>query len=1341
MSFKEFKEKNKGTAQTGGFSAYKTKQPKSDIDLRDPLGTYTRVGAATASMRAKEMEKTSAQRLSEQLRGRETVISAPPTTLSGKMQNLSLKEKLAQLVPESVRESYGRATGDIISTPESRKITGFATEMGQGFSRDLAALLSAGQTITPSNPIQRAIYGDKPFNLETVGREYADIVGKGEDVGRRTAMGIGVFAGLLSLPARGLGLIKESSKVISKLDDVTKIKNELKRLGIEGTQKEVDALANVLKAEKDAKVVEDILQGIGKEQKAQRTAQISDIELPDLPKTRQLKVRELKPTTPGARSLLETAEKEGKLLPETQARDLTPQKLDERRLQLVLTKDALDNSPLKSYEKYVARSGEFKGRLPEDTSELKRLGIETTEDLRREMDDYLMRKEMYRQQRQELLDDVKTAKLERKAIREFERKLKPVEKTNERIRKAVEKERARTTKRVKTETKKVEQKAAKRQVDFEKREAKRQVAKAREELLTKMRAVGDDVKGIKDELIAYTKTRLAPKDRGKALTFIRDAKTQRNLTRAMARIERWADEAEKRTLRNDILKMQKRIMDSPTVALEYKGKLKELMKDFELKGKRKDKLEQLRKTREFLTKQEQAGEIVDIPRKVVEALETLNRTPFKELTVGHLRGVMAKMEVIESLGRRKIKVREELKTLQKERILSEINANDAPPVQELEEIRPKIGERLTATQKMKNFIWSQVNRAGRLDRALTPMDAIFDLLDGGKGLYTGPNYRHFKATLDADWSRYIQRRNDLQAPVVDFITKHKLDGKNFDRIGVVAAREQDGGLEKLVASGYTEKEIAEVVLNKEEKQLLDMMRETFDSQFPEIQNTMRRVYNKDVEKVKNYFSFLTDWEAMNESEVFMRFGSNPLDDAGNPASYGAAKKNVEQGFTISRVGGAQKIKINAFEVFLNHTDNTSYLLELGEDVKNLSEIARSPQYAKSVGDSGQLMVSEWLDTMARKGGAAGVQDMKIVDTLRRNVGAGILGLKLSTVAIQPTALFDGAGFVGAGYVAKGTKMFATDAEWRRFIAEMPEIKDRMGGEFALRELSADNWWQEVQRKGFVPMQYMDKLTAGSVASGAYIRKMKELGRAIDMTKGYDPEALEYAQLAVRRTQSSGAFKDVPLAISRGDSLLGNRSVNKALLQFNTFLLTRWSRLRHDAIRASIRTKDPRQALGPVLAITAASMFGAGVRLGVNRVEDFIAGKETEDEIDDELMANFMYEMSGSIPFMGTINSMVVYDGEMMPVLDAPYGLVKGLYQAVNAESESAKLRGITEFSGSVGKMFGVPGSTQAESIARGFIPSSRNKKSSDDLGLDLDLDLDLGLDELDLDLDLGDLEI
>ncbi len=1187
FSYEQVKEKTK----TGGSGLYervkqKVQQPEP-FDIGSILVSPI-VQGATAEMIRKEREKTDIQKLSEQLKGRETEIrKAPEKSIFEKAG-----ERISEILPkgttptETVQSLFGRAP--------------LVREVAQGFARDLSALFKGGETFTPLTEQERLVFGEKPFNLETVGREYADIVGKGEDINRRSAMGIGVFAGVLSLPFRAAGLVKESSKVISGLENTSLVKNELKRLGVQGTEKEINALADVLSAESHPRVIEDILESF----------------------------------------------KEQKFLPEPEGLPKVPR---EQKTPEEIAKPTVERGRLR----------ELDTQIKDIDKQIDTLSKQDTPANTRRIEQLTKKRDVLDSQRASLVSPDELAEIRGKA----------------------------------QVTKRDVETAVKRGLQ----EGRIQM---RAEIMDALRVTTKEIKDIKKQITDYVKDNLGTQNRGKALVMLRDAKNQKDLTKAFARVEKWADDATKKGLRDDILKTQKRIATSPAVAVDYKEQVNELLSGIELKGRSKKTIEKLEKAREFFAKEAEAGKDVEIPKRLLKSLNALNRTPFDEITSSQLKGIKADIELLEDIGRAKARTFDNVKRIEKEKILKEIEVQGAEPLNQIKVLRPEVGERLTVTQKMKNFVWSQANRMARVDKAITPMDSIFDLLDGGKASYDGANYRFFKGRIDAGYGRYLQRKDALQEPVIELANKYKFDERNFERIGVVAAREQDGGLEKLLASDFTEEQVNAVKLTKQEQEVLDKMRETFDSQFPEIKDTMRRVYNQKVEKVKNYFSFMTDWKAMDETEVFQRFGSQ------EPEQFGAPKKNVEAGFAKARVGGDQRIKINALDVFMQHTDNTSYLLELGEMTKSLGEIAASPRYAELVGEQGQLLVREWLDTIARKGGAAGAQEISLLNTLRKNVGAGILGLKLSTVAIQPTALFDGVGFIGTKYTLRGSSDFVTNKQIREYTTKMPEIKDRMGGEAALRELSDDNWLQNVQMKGFMPMQTVDQWTAGSIAWGAYVKKMRELGRVIDTTKPYDTEALAYAQLAVRRTQSSGAFKDVPLAVSRG-ALTGNRSLDRAILQFQTFLLNRWSRIRHDAWRAGIREKDPKKAIPILTSIIMASIAGSGIRLGVNKTIDFITGKEDEDSVEEELKRGFIYEMTGNVPFLGTAVSMAVYDGEMFPILDAPKGVVSGLNRVITSDSEQAKLRGLTELTGSMGAMLGIPGSIQAEQLARGVLQEKK----------------------------------
>ena len=97
------------------------------------------------------------------------------------------------------------------------------------------------------------------------------------------------------------------------------------------------------------------------------------------------------------------------------------------------------------------------------------------------------------------------------------------------------------------------------------------------------------------------------------------------------------------------------------------------------------------------------------------------------------------------------------------------------------------------------------------------------------------------------------------------------------------------------------------------------------------------------------------------------------------------------------------------------------------------------------------------------------------------------------------------------------------------------------------------------------------------------------------------------------------------------------------------------------------------------------------------------------------MNNFVYEMTGNVPFLGTTVSMIVYNGEMFPILDAPKGVIRGLNRTVTATSPQSRARGFIEFAGSTGAILGVPGSAQSEQLSRGFIKAQGRESELDKL--------------------------
>jgi hypothetical protein len=822
---------------------------------------------------------------------------------------------------------------------------------------------------------------------------------------------------------------------------------------------------------------------------------------------------------------------------------------------------------------------------------------------------------------------------------------------------------------------------------------------ARAEIISQLRITRTDTSDIRKQITDYVKQALDPKDRGKANVLIRDAKDQEDLVKAFIRIDTWAENAEKKAIRNDVISSVKKAIESPAVAVDYKAKIKEVIDEFELKGHLGRTLEKLQATKKYIDERLSAGEDIEIPQRIWNSLKILTRKPYDELTISELKGLQDEVKILDVVGRMKWATFKDIYNLEQTAIKDAL-VEGTTPMERKEKITAKIGERLSTSQAFKNHVISMQNEAQKVDKVVLPMDALFDWLDGAKGTFSGANMRLIKNKIDRGWNLYQTLKDDIQDPIVEKAIQLKMKDTNMERIGFVAAREQEGGMAKLEQLGYTEDEVNAVKLTTDEQTMLDMMRGAMEKEYPYVVDIMRKVYNQPVGKVKNYFSFMTDWSKTDEAEIYKRMGPGAEE-------FGLPTKTVEQGFTIPRRAMAkQKIKLNAMSIFLRHTDNTSYLRALGRDIKMLFEIANSDEYRKASGDLGQLLVLEWLDLMARKGGSAGAKKIALIDTMRKNIGVGMIGLKLSSAAVQWTEVIPAMGLIGPEYGMKGIFNVATSHDWREFIMKFPEIRNRAGGETAIRELIDGSAFRKLQAKAFVPLQLVDTWGATSVAAGAYEKKMRELGKEIDLSKEPNQEAMEYAQQIVRRNQGVAGYKDVPLAISRG-ALTGSTSIDRAFLQFQNFVLFRWSRIRYEALKVGGETKDPLKAAG-ILFWTLVGMIAAvGTKMGVDALSDFVTGKVRKDT---QAMKKMIYEIVGSVPFLGNLYGSYLYDNELIPIFSAPSEALQDLKKALTSKNANTRARGLSGFITTLMTLMGVPGMLQTEQLLKKAIPSETPKQ-------------------------------
>jgi hypothetical protein len=170
-------------------------------------------------------------------------------------------------------------------------------------------------------------------------------------------------------------------------------------------------------------------------------------------------------------------------------------------------------------------------------------------------------------------------------------------------------------------------------------------------------------------------------------------------------------------------------------------------------------------------------------------------------------------------------------------------------------------------------------------------------------------------------------------------------------------------------------------------------------------------------------------------------------------------------------------------------------------------------------------------------------------------------------------------------------------------------------------------------------------------------------------------------------------------------MTGNRSLDRVIFQFQNFVLFRWSRVRHDAIRVGITQKDPKAAANVLFWIMLASLAAAGTRMGVQSVVGMLTGDEPDEEKQTLSYAgqSAIKEMVSTIPFVGNLMGSYMYDSAFMPIMDTPQNIVQGAKRMFTGVKPETKAKGFIDFSTSIGALLGAPGSIQAQQLLKGLV--------------------------------------
>jgi hypothetical protein len=277
--------------------------------------------------------------------------------------------------------------------------------------------------------------------------------------------------------------------------------------------------------------------------------------------------------------------------------------------------------------------------------------------------------------------------------------------------------------------------------------------------------------------------------------------------------------------------------------------------------------------------------------------------------------------------------------------------------------------------------------------------------------------------------------------------------------------------------------------------------------------------------------------------------------------------------------------------------------------------------------------------------------------------------------------------------------------------QMPEIRRRAGDDPAYADfISGLNggdfiWMRKMQEMSMRPLQYLDMLSAMATAAGAYEKHMTEAGKTIDFAT-IDQEEMQKAQLDVRRTQSSGFFKDAPMMSTKG-ALTGNVSLDKFLAQFNNFIMNRFSTI-HE-VRAEFKRGDVQMLANRMTFFIIANLAVMGVRAGIATLKDLL----WDDDKEYDFTAGFWNELLGNVPIIGnTVASWITGRSASVPIpgVSVISDAMKAASGVVSGKKPETKAKNAVRLVSSVGRIAGVP-TLEAQDIITRMIGKGTKKTS------------------------------
>ncbi len=468
----------------------------------------------------------------------------------------------------------------------------------------------------------------------------------------------------------------------------------------------------------------------------------------------------------------------------------------------------------------------------------------------------------------------------------------------------------------------------------------------------------------------------------------------------------------------------------------------------------------------------------------------------------------------------------------------------------------------TGLQFQPSKLENLTNMLKNADAWLTKPESLFLALDGDQ---QGEAWRGlFKPLADAEATEIgmWEAAGKELAAIWDAYTPQERARMHSDRVHIQSIRQSMNKSQLLAVAlnwgnagnrvalmegyGWSQQQVDEMLgkLDSRDWQTVQRVWDFIDSFWPQIADLQQRLTGLAPEKIEAAPFLAPDGTEMKGGYYPLKYDAKQSyrafqrEESANVTQLfenNVGRASTRKGHTKERVGsGGQPVRLE-LSVIGEHVHQVIHDLAFREAVLDVNKLTDNTAVREAIEQATSRdmhrALKPWLKRVAND---ANAEQQSFWERLigRARMGTTIvnMGWKLSTAFAQPLGFLTSAHYLGAAWAARGLKEFygtpAKMAKARAFVFERsPMMQTRMESfdrdvRDQLRKLEGkDGKLDPIRRTAFYFTGLMDMGVALPTWLGAYQKKLAE-------TQGDEAAAIDFADQAVRVSQSAGSAKDL-----------------------------------------------------------------------------------------------------------------------------------------------------------------------------------------------------------------------